>query len=565
MQLDVLNHIVLVLLLITAILVLFARMGLPSVLGYLTAGILAGPDALGILSSENEMRFLSDLGIILMMFMIGLDFSWSKLRRNLKMVIGIGSLCTVVITGTTMLIAVKISGLSLQAAFLIGGAVAMSSTAVVSKQLMDQREFYDSHGKIAFGITLFQDFAAIIFLSLIPVLTQTGTIHDFIRGLATTLATVFSVLIGIYWCGRKVERGLMRFIGALKSNEIFVLATLSTIMGAAWISGLFHLPVMIGVFLAGMIIGETEFRHKVEDDMRPFHDIMIGIFFIVMGLTLKAPVIGEHFLLIASLLTGIILIKLVLTTLIVSIYSKSLGNGLRVGLVLSNCDEFSLILVILGMKAGIIDAGLGNILLIAFILSLMFSTLLILYNKTVTFFFLSMLGLDKINMQQDDESDELVGLSNHIILCGFGETGKNIRNILKMTSIPIAAIDTDPQHVENALARGCRALYGDATNLKTLKSAGLDKARALVITFDGYAQTLKILHKVRSEYPLLPIIVRVHQASHIEDLLLFGATTVFSDGLGISLSMRQEIMKVLKIPEALVQDEDAIIKEAFKS
>ena len=565
MQFDVLNHIVLVMLLVTGILVLFAKMGLPSVLGYLTAGMLAGPNALSILSSEKEMGALSEIGIILMMFMIGLDFSWSRLRRNLKMVIGIGSLCTAAITAISMLAFMKIGGLSAAASFLIGGAVAMSSTAVVSKQLMDQREFYDSHGKIAFGITLFQDFAAIIFLSLIPVLTHSESTQDMLRDLATTLGTLFAVLIGIYLGGRRVERSLMRFIGSLKSNEIFVLATLLTIMGAAWVSSLFHLPTMIGVFLAGMIIGETEFRHKVEDDIRPFHDIMIGVFFIVMGLTLNLPLAIQHLPLIMGLLTGIILIKLTLTTLIVSIYSKSFGNGLRVGLVLSNCDEFSLILVILGMKEKIIDPVLGNILLITFILSLMFSTMLILYNKSMTFFFLSLLGIDRRGADRIEETDELKDLSNHIILCGFGETGKNIRKIISMTGIPIAAIDTDPQNVENAAAMGCRALYGDATNLKTLKSANIGNARALVITFDNYAQTLKILHKIRSEYPVLPIIVRVHQISHIEDLLMFGATAVFSDGLGISLSMRQEIMKSLKIPEGLLQDEDEIIKEAFKS
>jgi len=565
MQFDVLNHIVLVLLLVTGILVLFAKLGLPSVLGYLTAGVLAGPDALGILSSEKEMGGLSEVGIILMMFMIGLDFSWSRLRRNLKMVIGIGSLCTVVVTAATMLALVKIWVLSLSASFLIGGAVAMSSTAIVSKQLMDQKEFYDSHGKIAFGITLFQDFAAIIFLSLIPVLSHTGTPQDMIRSLATTFGAMSIVLIGIYAFGRKLERSLMRFIGGLKSNEIFVLTTLLTIMGAAWISGFFHLPTMIGVFLAGMIIGETEFRHKVEDDMRPFHDIMIGIFFIVMGLTLKLPVVVSHFLLILGLLAGIVLIKLALTTLIVSIYSKSFGNGLRVGLVLSNCDEFSLILVILGMKEKIIDPGLGNILLITFVLSLMISTLLILYNKKMTFFFLSVMGINKGHAAPAEETDELKDLSNHIILCGFGETGKNIRNILKMTGITLAAIDTDPQNVENAAAMGCHAMYGDATSLKTLKSANIDKARALIITFDNYAQTIRILHKIRSEYPILPIIVRVHQVSQIEDLLLFGATAVFSDGLGISLSMRQEIMKALNIPAGLLQDEDEIIREAFKT
>ena len=430
---------------------------------------------------------------------------------------------------------------------------------------MDQKEFYDSHGKIAFGVTLFQDFAGIIFLALMPALSRSEGTSVFLHDLVISLGTVFAVLIGIYVGGRKVERALMRFVGSLKSNEIFVLTTLLTIMGAAWISSFFHLPTMIGVFLAGMIIGETEFRHKVEDDMRPFHDIMIGIFFIVMGLSLKMPVIAQHFGLILGILAGITVIKLFLTTLIVSLYSKSFGNGLRVGLVLSNCDEFSLILVILAIKEKIIDAAFGNILLITFVLSLMISTLLILYNKSMTFFVMSLLGIKKEPEEPAEDMDELVDLSGHIILCGFGETGKNIRNILKMTGIPIAVIDTDPHNVENAAAMGCRALYGDATNLKALKSASIDNARALFITFDNHAQALKLLHKIRSEYPLLPVIVRVHQTSHIEDFLLFGATAVFSDGLGISLAMRQDIMRALKIPEGLLQDEEEIIKEAFKT
>lgn len=565
MQSDVLNHIVLALLLVTGILVLFSKLGLPSVLGYLAAGMLAGPNALHILSSQKELNVLSDIGIILMMFMIGLDFSWTRLRRNLKMVIGVGSLCTASITAVTMLAFMKFGGQSLGASFLIGGAAAMSSTAVVSKQLMDQKEFYNSHGKIAFGVTLFQDFAAIIFLALLPALAQSKGPPAFLYDLAVTFGTMCIVLAAIYFGGRKLERSLMRFIGSLKSNEIFVLTTLLTIMVAAWISDFFHLPTMLGVFLAGMVIGETEFRHKVDDDMRPFHDIMIGIFFIVMGLSLKLPLVVMHYGLILGILAGIIFIKLFLITLIVSLYSKNFGNGLRVGLVLSNCDEFSLILVILGISAKIIDPALGNILLIAFILSLMISTLLILYNKNMTFFFLSLLGLKRKVEEPEEETDGLADLSNHIILCGFGETGKNIRNIMKMTSIPMIAIDNDPQHVENAEVMGCYGLYGDASNMKMLKSASIGKARALFITFDNPAQALKLLHKIRSEYPLLPVIVRVHEASHIEDMLLFGATAVFSDGLGISLAMRQEIMRALKIPEGLLQDEDEIIKQAFRT
>ena len=566
MQFDLLNQIVLVLMLVTGLLVLFSKLGLPSVLAYLVTGIVAGPGVLDLLSNENEMSTLSDIGIILMMFMIGLDFSWSRLRRNIKMVIGIGSLCTGAITAVTMLAFMKWGGQSAGAAFLIGGAAAMSSTAVVSKQLMDQKEFYDSHGKIAFGVTLFQDFAALLFLALLPVLSRQGTTEALLRDLSVTIGGIFAVLMAIYFAGRKVERSLMRFIGSLKSNEIFVLTTLLTIMGAAWISGLFSLPTTIGVFLAGMIIGETEFRHKVEDDIRPFHDIMIGIFFIVMGLSLKLPVVLQHYGLILGLLAGITVIKLVLTTFIVSMYSKDFGNGLRVGLVLSNCDEFSLILVILAMKEKIIDQAFGNILLITFVLSLMISTLLILYNKSMTFFFLSLLGLkQKQTVEGEEEGSELADVSNHIILCGFGETGKNIRNILKMTGIPIVAVDTDPHNVENAASLGCLTLYGDATNLKTLKSANLDKARSLIITFDNHTQALKLMHKIRSEFPLLPVIVRVHQTSHIEDFMLFGATAVFSDGLGMSLSMRQELMRALKIPEGLLQDEDEVIKEAFKT
>jgi CPA2 family monovalent cation:H+ antiporter-2 len=379
-----------------------------------------------------------------------------------------------------------------------------------------------------------------------------------------TVGTLFVILIGIYLGGRRLERSLMKFIGGLKSNEIFVLTTLLTIMGAAWVSSLFNLPTMVGVFLAGMIIGETEFRHKVEDDLRPFHDIMIGIFFMVMGLTLKLPVLVLHLPLILKLLAGIVLIKMFITAMIVALYSRNAGSGLRVGFVLSNCDEFSLILVILAMESGIITSLTGNILLITIILSLMLSTILILYNKKMTFYLLSLLKLDR-QEEKTDEPDNMTDLSGHIILCGYGETGKNIRNILKKTGIPLVAIDMDPQHVENAMAAGLRAIYGEAGNLKTLAAANIAKARALVVTFDHYTQAMKLVHKVRSEYPSLPVIVRVHEVSHVEDLLSLGATAAFSDGIGISLSMRQEIMRALKIPEALVVDEEELIRRAFKT
>ncbi|MBI3440878.1 MAG: cation:proton antiporter [Proteobacteria bacterium] len=550
MDSDFLNQLTTVLAIVTGVLALLARLGLPSVLGYLVVGMIIGPEALGLLHTQREVGILSDVGIMLMMFMIGLDFSWPKLKRNLRMVVRVGAACTAAITALTMWLLSATGHFSAAAAFLIGGAVSMSSTAVVSKQLIDQKEFYESHGRIAFGITLFQDFAAVLFLASLPALAHADNSRAMLHDLAVNIGALLLVLFGIYFFGKKVELSLMRSIGALKSNEIFVFTTLLTIIGAAWASSLFQLPTLLGVFLAGMIIGETEFRHKVEDDLRPFHDIMIGIFFIVMGTLLKLSVLAAHFPLILLLVAAIFAVKLALTTLIVSVYSRSFGNGLRVGLVLSNCDEFSLILVVLGVKLGIIDPAFGNILLIAFVLSLMVSTLFILYNKPVAFFVLSLLKLKRGPEEDSSEDEALRHISHHIILCGFGETGKNIRNMLKGTHIPLLAIDTDPAQVEKALALGCQALYGDATSLKTLKSAQIERARALVITFDNYVHTLKLLHKVRSEYPRLPVIARVHRMDDIEDLRSW-ATAVFSDGIGTSAAMRTEIMDALKIPANL--------------
>jgi CPA2 family monovalent cation:H+ antiporter-2 len=565
MQFDALSHAMLLLLIVICTLALFARINLPSVLGYLLVGVLVGPDMLGILSTQEQTDLLSEIGIVLMMFMIGLDFSWRRMRRHLKMIAGIGTATILATIAAAMLLLISLGGLDVPAAFLIAGAISMSSTAVISRQLMDQKEFHDSHGQIAFGITLLQDVAALVFLAAIPALAHAGAGKPFLADLAKALGTAAAVLAGLYFAGQKIERPLMRAVGALKSNEIFVLTTLLIIAGASWISQVFHLPTTIGAFLAGMIIGETEFKHKIEDDIRPFRDIMVGIFFIVMGLTLRLSVVVAHFWLIIGILALIVVIKLIITTLIMFMSTRNIGSSLRAGLVLASCDEFSLLLVVLGMREGIIDTAFGNILMITFVLSLMLSTLLVLYNRSITFSVLSALGLEKKMMASLEEQADFRSLSGHIILCGFGETGKNFRNILRAEHIPILAIDVDSQKVDDAIMYGCHAMYGDATSLKTLQSANIEKARALVLTFDNYAHAAKILHKVRSEYKTLPIIARVHHLSHVDDLLMMGATSVFSDGLSTSVSMRQEIKKALNLPGSWLQSEEELIKDVFKS
>lgn len=558
------ENMVLVLLIVTLMLVLFARLGLPSILGYLTAGVLAGPDMLNLLSSKEEMEFLSQIGIILMMFMIGLDFSWPRLRRSLHTILWAGGACVVVTAAVTMAIAVQY-GVDAPAAFLIGGAVAMSSSAVINKQLTDQKEFYDSHGKMAFGITLFQDFAVLLFLAAIPALVKSDSATSLATNLALSLGTAACVLVSIYFIGQKLERPLMRYVGMLRSNDVFVLVTLLVILGAAWISGFFDLPESIGAFLAGMVIGETEFKYKVEDDIRPFRDIMVGVFFIVTGAFLKFSLVMSNLPLLLGVLLGVLALKLGLTTLVVWGYSRNFGNAVRCGLILSSCDELSLMIVLLGMKAGLIDAATGNMLLIVFVLTLVISTLLIIYNKSIAFSLMGFFGRQPVPLAPGPGGDEgLRDIKEHIILCGFGETGKYFQKILRLTGVPIVAIDTDPHKIEQAMKLGCHGMYGDSANMKTLEAAGIARARAVLVTFDNHVQCIKLLQKVRSLYAHLPVICRVHHMSHMEDLMQFGATAVFPDGLGASQALRQEVMKALNIPPALLPDESRMIRDALR-
>lgn len=545
MQSELFSHIVVILLIVTAFLVFFARAGLPSVLGYLAAGIVVGPDAFNLLASERETEGLSEIGIILMMFSIGLDFSWPRLRRSFGMIAGVGFGCVVTVTAAVMGILIY-AGVTPAAAFLVGGAVAMSSSAVINKQLMEQKEFDDSHGRMAFGITLFQDFAALVFLAAIPALTAAAGTGGALRGVAVALVTAFAVLAGLWVVGQKVERPLMRQVGLLRSSEIFVLVTLLVILGAAWVSEFFHLPMTIGAFLAGMIIGETEFRHKVEDDIRPFRDLMVGLFFVVMGVSLRLPDVSVHMALLAVVLFGSMALKFVLTAACAYLYKPNLGNSVRVGLVLSSCDELSLMIVVLAMKSGLIGPVFGNVLLAAFVLSLILSTFLTLYNRPIAFFLLRLFGAEARAVEERRE--DLSGLSDHIILCGFGETGQAFRRMLKETGIPLVAIDSDPRNVERSNTLGCPALYGNAANMALLEAAGIARAKAVITTFDNPADTIKLLHRVRAVYRDLPVICRVHRMNLVEDLLLFGATAVFPDSLGASESMRQEIIKSLKLP-----------------
>ncbi len=556
MSFDLLNHLMIVLMAVTCILAVCAKLRLPTVLGYLFSGLLVGPEGLDILSAPREMEFLSEMGMMLMMFMAGLEFSWPLLRKHWRTLVGMGATSVVSIT-TAVTAVLMFFGFGMGESFLIGGAAAMSSTALVTKQLVDQEEFHASHGRDVFSLALFQDLATLVFLAAIPALALQET-QSFLKSLAVSLGTMVAVFIGLYFAGRQIERPLMRLVGGLKSNEIFVLTTLLIILGGAWISHYFSLPATIGAFMAGMLIGETEFKYKTEEDIRPFRDILVGVFFIGIGVTLKFSVMVLHFPFVLAALGTLIVIKFALTVLAAALWGATAGSSVRIGLILAHGGEFSLLLLVLGMKEGLIEGETGQILLAATVLSLMLSTVLILYNQALAIFFLSFFGgAKKIQGEKNGASDEdsYKNLSGHIILCGFGETGRNLHKALIASDIPMIVVETDSQKVVDAVNKGCQAIYGDAANLNLLKSVGIAQAKALVITFDNYAETLKILHRVRSENLALPIIVRIHHLSHVEDLLMFGATAVLPEGVKTGLSMGREILKTLKMPEDMLPDE----------
>ncbi len=538
-------------LLITAVITIsFCRLlKLPNIIGYLIVGVLVGPYGFGWIADNSETRFLAEFGVVFLLFTIGLEFSLARLLAMRKTVLVLGSLqvvSTLLITGLIC----KLLGLNNDTAFVIGGIMAMSSTAIVIRQLSEQLELHSRHGRQAVGILLFQDLAVIPLLILIPALADTD--QHVSELLFWALGKGIIVLIVMLSIGHWLLRPIFHAAAKARSPDLFMLTVLLFSLTAAWLTHAAGLSLALGAFLAGMMIGETEFRHQVEADIRPFRDVLLGLFFITIGMLLNIHTLPDIWLPVLGITMLIIFGKTALIMGLAILHKTEHGVALRTGLSLAQGGEFGFILLSLAISTQLLTGSIGQIILAAILLSMGIAPIIIRYNGHIAKRIFSMsYNTGRANIKGEISRDA-EALKEHVIICGYGRVGQNIARFLEKENFDYIAIDLDPVRVREARQAGESVSYGDSTHMDILESAGLDRAVAILISFDETRATLKILENTRNRRPDMPILVRTRDDTDLELLQEAGATEVVPESLEASLMLMSHLLMLLGIPVSAV-------------
>jgi CPA2 family monovalent cation:H+ antiporter-2 len=432
-----------------------------------------------------------------------------------------------------------------QMALALSGAVAMSSTALVVKLLSERLELESEHGKRVMGILLFQDLAVVPLLVLIPAL---GSPPEQLFGALGLALLKASVLVGLLLIGgQRVMRWWLTIVARRKSEELFVLNLLLVTLSLAWLTELAGLSLALGAFIAGMLISETEYKHQVETDIRPFHDVLLGLFFISIGMMLDWHEVIAHWSLVLMLLVIPVLLKLALVTLLAKALGATNGVALRTGLYIAQAGEFGFVLLTLAQGNSLVPANLLNPILAAMVLSMLATPFIIMSSNRIVMRLVSSEWLQQ-SLQMTSIARKAINTSQHVIICGYGRCGQNLGRILDAEGIPYIALDLDPDRVRKAAAAGNSVVFGDAVRLQSLMAAGLARASAVVVTYLNTASAIKVLANVRGHAPAVPVIVRTVDDVDLEKLRSAGATEVVPEAIEGSLMLASHALALVGVP-----------------
>jgi len=546
---SVLDGILVLLLLSVLAVATVRRLHLPPILGYLLVGAAFGEHAIGWIPSGHEIEFLAELGVVFLLFMIGLEVSIAHLLAMRRVLLGLGGLQVTLSTLSTIALAMW-SGMSWESSLAVGGALALSSTAIVVKQLQEQLEMHSRHGRNALGILLFQDLAVVPFLVAIPILAGGGDAIGTALLISLGKAVVaFAVMFAV---GHWLLRPVLGWVTASYSVELFTLAILLLSLAAAWATHAMGLSLALGAFLAGVMLAETEYRHQIETEIRPFRDVLLGLFFVTVGTQLNLSVLPETWHWALLLTAGVVIGKGGLIFLLAWFFQRDKGVALRTGMVLAQGGEFGFALLALALTHGLVSGEQVQPILAALVISMALAPLLIRFNGDLARRFVSSYTEERAK-QEMALADSHANDSGHVIVAGFGRIGQNLAGFLREEGMPYLALDVDSKLIREAFEAGEPVHYGDASHPENLEKSGLRNAAALVITFHDWHLAERILQVARSLNKDLPIVIRTRNDHHMEDFERMGATTVVPESLESSLVVTARTLELLGIDHAEVE------------
>lgn len=538
-------HLLLILLAVAVGVVVLCRiLKLPAMLGYLLVGILIGPHALGWIPDAPQTRQLAEFGVVFLMFSIGLEFSLSRLRSMQRLVFGLG---TAQVAATVLLVMFTslFFGLDWRAGLALGGVLAMSSTAIVSKMLVERAELNTPHGQKIMAVLLFQDLAVVPLLIIIPALASSA--EHIYATLALALFKAAVVLAALLLFGQRLLRPWFHLVAMQKSSELFMLNVLLFTLGMAYITELAGLTLALGAFVAGMLISETEYRYQVEEDIKPFRDVLLGLFFVTVGMMLDLPSVFAGLGWVLVILLILLPFKAAVVALLTRWFAGDWGTAIRTGLGLAQAGEFGFVLLTLAGEVNLLPAEVTQNVLAAMLISMLAAPFLIQHAESIvrrlspSAWMDSALQIHQIAVR---------GMSGEalIIICGFGRSGQALSRFLARENFRFIALDLDPRRAREAAATGENVVYGDAGKREVLIAAGLMRAKTLVITYDDKHSALKILNHVNQLRPDLPVVIRTADDTHIEELKKAGAAEVVAEVTEGSVMLASQALLMSGVP-----------------
>ncbi len=520
----------------------FRRLGASPIVGYLVAGMLIGPFGLGFIGDVEGARGLAEMGIVFLLFSIGLELSFKRLRTLRWQVFGLGT-AQVVVTALVIGGIVLALGSPPQAAIVIGGGLALSSTAVVLQLLTEKGEISGRVGRTSFAILLLQDLAVVPLLAMVPLLGRQGG-GDWIT-MAIPVATALLAVVTIVVVGRLLLRPLFRITAASGQAEVTVALSLLAILGTAWATEAVGLSLTLGAFLAGLLLSETEFRHQVHADIKPFRGLLLGLFFMSIGMSIDLGYALDNVMLIAILVLTLVVLKTAITATMCRISGLPFIPSLRVGLLLAQGGEFAFILVGLAMEFGVIDGTIGQLSLVVGGTSLIITPFLAAAGRLIGQYLERYVAVGLAAIEEENQD-----LSGHVVVGGFGRMGQAVAKVFDAHKIPYVAIDMDARKVMEMREQGRPIYFGDASRPDLLWGVGIDRARAALVVMNDTEAAGRMVALLRRGFPDMDIVARARDEKHGEELALAGATSTVAETLEVSLQLAGRVLRRFGIPDS---------------
>lgn len=518
----------------TIIVPIFRLVGLGDVLGYLCAGLVIGPFGIGLIGNPEDILHFAEVGVVFLLFIIGLELQPSRLWVFRKLLLGLGSL-QVLITAAAVAVAARLTGSDWTVAIVIGCALSLSSTAFVLQLMAERKELLRPHGRAAFAILLFQDVAVVPMLALTSafsadaeVVANADTLLEFGR--------VILILIAYVLAGHYALRPVFRFVASGDSPELFTAAALLLVLGSGLLMESLGLSMGLGAFLAGVLVADSEFRHQLEADIVPFKGLLLGLFFIAVGMSADVGLLLREPGLILAITMALIVGKFLILYPLGRLFGLQESCPRRMALLLSQGGEFAFVILATAVAGDLLPKETYDLLVLVVTLSMVATPILVTIEAK----------LRERGAQTDDRPfDDVAGGESHVVIAGFGRFGQIVARVLAAQSIPFTALDADPTQVDFVRRYGNKTYYGDASQLHLLSAANVGQARLFVLAVGNIESSTKIAEQVRERYPHVPVLARARNRNHALALRELGCAMIMRDTFLSSLFLAERVLNEL--------------------